>query len=62
MNYQKLVKAIREKMILSQDELARLLHVSFSTVNRWETGKFNPTMKMKKKLHNLFLKAGILEE
>lgn len=32
---------------------------SFSTVNRWKQGLHNPTMKMKKKLSDLFKKNGI---
>lgn len=37
MDYQKLIKDLREKLILSQEDFAKLLGVSFSTVNRWET-------------------------
>lgn len=54
MNYQKEIKKYREKLFLTQQELAEILGVSFVTVNRWENGKFEPTMKMKKKLSNLF--------
>lgn len=39
MNYKKLVKEIREKLIITQEELATLLGVSFASINRWETGK-----------------------
>lgn len=53
MDYKKLVKDLREKLILSQSELADLLGVSFSTVNRWETGKHEPTIKVKRKLVEL---------
>jgi DNA-binding XRE family transcriptional regulator len=31
-------------------------------VNRWETGKFNPTIKAKKKLNELFNKYNITGE
>ncbi len=61
MNYSKLVKELREKLILSQEEMADLLGVSFMSVNRWETGKFEPTIKVKRKivelckLHNIDL-------
>lgn len=50
MNYQKLVKEIRKKLIITQVELAELLGVSFSSINRWETGKHEPTTKIKRKL------------
>jgi len=50
MDYQRLVKKLREKLILSQQELAELLEVSFSSINRWETGKHEPTTKIKRKI------------
>ena len=60
MDYPKLLKQYREKMFLSQEDLAQKLGVSYVTVNRWENGKFEPTIKMKKKLYNLFKKAGLV--
>lgn len=36
------VKAARQKMGLSQEELAHELGVSFSTINRWENSKTVP--------------------
>ena len=56
-NYSELIKQYREKMFLSQRDLADELGISYVTVNRWETGKFDPTIKMKKKLYDLFKKA-----
>ena len=53
MDYQRLVKKLREKLILSQQELAELLEVSFSSINRWETGKHEPTTKIKRKIVEL---------
>jgi DNA-binding transcriptional regulator YiaG len=50
MDYAKLIKELREVLIISQTELAEILGVSFSTVNRWENGKHEPTIKAKKKL------------
>lgn len=60
MDYSKSIKMLREKMFISQKELAELLEVSFVSVNRWETGKSNPTIKAKKKLNNLFIKHNII--
>jgi len=37
-----LIKKVREHLHLSQEDLARELGVSFSTVNRWENGKTKP--------------------
>jgi DNA-binding XRE family transcriptional regulator len=53
MDYQRLVKELRVKLILSQQEFADLLNVSFASINRWETGKHEPTIKMKRKIVEL---------
>ena len=47
MDYQRLVKELRIKLILSQQELDELLEVSFLSINRWETGKHEPTIKVR---------------
>lgn len=39
MDYRKLIKELREKLILSQEEMAIVLDVSFTSINRWENGK-----------------------
>ena len=39
MDYSNLIKELRNKMLLTQTELADLLGVSFGSVNRWENGK-----------------------
>lgn len=61
MDYPKLLKEYREKMFMSQEDLAQKLGISYVTVNRWENGKFEPTIKMKKKLNRLFEKTGLIE-
>jgi DNA-binding XRE family transcriptional regulator len=53
MDYQRLVKELRVKLILSQQEFANLLNVSFASINRWETGKHEPTIKVKRKIVEL---------
>ena len=53
MKYSNLIKMLREKLILSQTELANLLDVSFSSVNRWENGRHEPTIKVKRKIVEL---------
>ena len=52
MTYAEAIKKLRMKMMLTQTEFAGLLGVSFGTVNRWESGKFLPTMKIKRKIIN----------
>lgn len=42
MNFPELVKTVREKSGMSQEDLARALNVSFATINRWENGKTHP--------------------
>jgi transcriptional regulator with XRE-family HTH domain len=50
MNYAKTIKALRQAMLLSQEEMAEKLGVSFATVNRWENGKHEPTYKAKRSI------------
>lgn len=58
-NYALKIKEYRERKFLTQAELATLLGVGKTTITRWETGQFNPTIKTKKKLYELFIEAGI---
>jgi len=61
MNYKKILKALRDKLLITQTELAELLGVSYVSVNRWENGKFEPTMKVKRKIRKI-LKENEIEE
>lgn len=58
-DYAKKITEYREKMFLTQTDLANKLGVSFPCITRWENGKFEPTMKIKKKLYQLFIEAGM---
>lgn len=62
MTYAEAIKKLRNKMLLTQTEFADLLGVKFGTVNRWEAGAFEPTMKTKRKLSRLFKEYGIVVE
>ena len=42
MDFPAYVKMVREKIGMSQEDLARALNVSFVTINRWENGKTRP--------------------
>ena len=44
------IRNIRQSRFLSQEDLAKELKVSFSTVNRWETGKTVPNCMMMRKI------------
>ena len=62
MDYPKMIKKYREVLLISQTDLAKKLGVAFVTVNRWENGHFEPTLKYKRELNKLFKKAHIAEE
>lgn len=53
MDYSKLIKKLRDKLILSQTEFAASLGISYTTVSRWESGLHEPTIKMKRKIVEL---------
>ena len=50
MTYAQKIKKLREVLLITQQEFADLLGVSIVTVNRWENGKYEPTMKIKRKI------------
>ncbi|MDC8914709.1 helix-turn-helix transcriptional regulator [Metamycoplasma hyosynoviae] len=58
-NYAKKIKEYRQKNFLTQEDFAKLLKVSTPCITRWENGKFEPTMKIKKKLYEYFKKANM---
>ena len=53
------LRAIRQKSFLSQEAFAKELGVSFTTVNRWETGKSKPSYKAMKQIDNFCKAHGI---
>lgn len=53
MNYARMIKKLRDQLIMTQEEFASLLGVSITSVNRWETGKHLPTTKVKRKIVEL---------
>ena len=59
MDFASTVKELRKRCLLSQMDFAKEIGVSFSTVNRWETGKTVPNFKtMRESVH--FVKTTIL--
>ena len=56
---QQKVKALRDKMGWAQEDLAREIDVSLSTVQRWESKGAKPTRLARRELKRLFQKAGI---
>jgi DNA-binding transcriptional regulator YiaG len=53
------IKYVREKMDLSQEDLARALNVGISTVNRWENGKTKQSRMAKAHFDDYCKKNGI---
>ncbi len=56
------VKALWKKRGWSQEDLARKIDVSLSTIQRWEGKGANPTRLARRELKKLFQAAGIDDE
>jgi transcriptional regulator with XRE-family HTH domain len=59
---QEKLKELRDKMGWSQEDLAREVGVSLSTVQRWEKKGGRPYRLARRELNRLFRKAGIETE
>lgn len=53
------IKVIRQKLLLTQLEFACKLGISKQMVSNYEGGKYNPSMKMIKKIMELCRENGI---
>lgn len=53
------IKEIRIRSLLSHADFARIIGVSFFTVNRWENGKVVPGFKTLKKVKEFCCANGI---
>ena len=49
MEFPKEIQRIRQRSFLTQQEFANVIGVSFSTVNRWESGAFKAKSKSNEK-------------
>ena len=56
------IKELRAKLMLTQVEFAKLLGVSFQSVNRYENGKSKPTMRIKRRIAELCVQQGLSPE
>jgi len=54
-----MVKELRKKMGWAQEDLAREMNVSLSTVQRWEKQGGKPTRLARRELTRLFREVGI---
>lgn len=58
-DYRKVVKELRDKLILTQQEFAKLLGVSFASINRWENGTNKPITAARRKIVKLCKENGV---
>ena len=59
MEFAEMVKKVRIELGYSPEQLARALNISFSTVNRWENGKVNPSQMAREVFMNFCKRNGI---
>ena len=59
MPYSEKIKTLRDKLLMTQEELATALGVNSVTVCRWETGKCEPTIKAKKAIKKFIEDSGL---
>ena len=59
MEFSEKIKFIRRKSLLSQNDFAKALGVSFSTVNRWENGRAIPKICKLKLINEFCISHGI---
>ena len=52
------IKAIRLEVEFTQEDLARKLGVTLSTVSKWEQGLFSPSRLAREKIEKLLKKGG----
>ena len=59
MSFSEDIKKIRRKNFLNEEEFANQVGVSYTTVNRWETGKAKPNLKTMKLIDSYCKKNNI---
>ncbi|MCU0858963.1 MAG: type I restriction-modification system subunit M N-terminal domain-containing protein [Pontiellaceae bacterium] len=60
-NFSQVIVQLREKLGISQEELASRLGVAFTTVNRWENEKSEPRGKAKRAILELIEQEGLTD-
>ncbi len=53
------IRSLREALKLTQEEFARELGVSFTTVSRWENGHGKPSRLARRQLEELAARLGV---
>lgn len=54
-----IIHEIRERLNASQEELAKMIGISFATVNRWENGHSNPSKAAQLRLYDVCKERGV---
>jgi DNA-binding transcriptional regulator YiaG len=54
------IRFVRERLKISQEDLARALNVSYATINRWENARTKPNKMAQDVFHNFCAKHGIV--
>lgn len=54
LSFSEAILKLRTKLNVSQKELAKIMNVSFVSINRWENGHFEPTKLQKERLKEIF--------
>ena len=62
MTVDEILKTIRKTLNISQEQLARELEISFTTINRWENGKRKPSHLAKMRLTEYCADKGISKD
>jgi putative transcriptional regulator len=59
MLFEDIIRGIRLQLNMTQEQLARELNISFSTINRWENGHTTPSRLAKMRLLDYCCKKDI---
>lgn len=62
MTIDEIIKAIRKEVNISQEQFARKLNISFTTINRWENKKSNPSQMARMRLVEYCTAKGVSKE
>lgn len=60
MTFAEQIKSVRAKLLLSQEQLAEKLGVSYVTVSRWETKGIEPSFLTRAKFNKFCEENGII--
>lgn len=59
MSFPEMIKRIRQRSFLTQQNFADKIGVAFSTVNRWESGRAKPNLRAMKSIYSFCIENNI---